>query len=133
MINILFFIGLLSAYNENPTKYTIKWYQERDMLPQGDIDSNYILVAVNDCGLLGETGTIFVDGIRQEEPVMVFDCLGGNGIHSWMSASNEDTPWKISGELGWNDWQAHPDWVHSGKMVVIWFGPEYGEYEMIQE
>jgi hypothetical protein len=127
--NDVFFVGLLSAYNENPTNYTVRHYQEYNMLPQGDIDSEYILMAVNNCDLLGETGTLFIDGERQEQHVMFFDCLGGNGIHSWMSEGNADTPWKISGELGWNDWQEHPDWVHSGKMATIWYGPGYGEWE----
>lgn len=126
-ILFVFFIGLLSAYNENPTVYTIKYNQDLGRLPAGDIDSEYIMMAVNDCGLVGETGTLFIDGERQEEHVMVFDCLGGNGAHSWMSEGNADTPWKISGELGWNDWVAHPDWVHSGKMAVIMFGEGYGE------
>jgi len=119
----LFFIGVLSAYAMNPTVGTVELRQEWGQLPQGNLYDSHILVAVNDCGLIGETGTLTIGGERQPKPAMVFDCKGAG--NDWMSASNSDTPFKVAAEVDYFTWISHPHWVGGDSLVaVLEFGGE---------
>jgi len=99
----------------------INYHQELGNLPQGDLPSQYILVAVNDCGLIGEVGTITVGGKVQEKPVLVYDCLGNDTEWSWMSASNADTPHLVAAEVDWFTFKEHPDWFYNGTIALVEF------------
>lgn len=122
-MNLIWFIGLLSAYAMWPTIGTVEYRQELGQLPQGDLYAEYILVAVNDCGLIGETGTLTVNGQVQDKPALVFDCKGETAIE-WMSVSNKDTPFKVAAEVDYFTWMKHPEWVGSGTVVLLEFNKD---------
>ena len=114
---ILFF-GILSAYNFAPTVGTLEYRQAMGQLP-ADV-SGYALIAVDDCGLIGNYATIYAaDG--REFPALVFDCAGSDG--SWYFADGNviyDEPWRmLAGEVGYGFWQAHPDIVRSMVMIEV--------------
>ena len=121
MLNTLWFIGVLSYYALSPTVGMINYHQNLGNIPQGDIQNEYILVAVNDCGLIGEVGTITVGGVVQDKPVLVYDCLGNNAEWEWMSASNADTPWLVSAEVDYWTFKEHPNWFYNGTIAVLEF------------
>lgn len=122
-MSIVWFIGMLSAYAMWPTIGTVEYRQELGQLPQGDLYSQYTLVAVNDCGLIGEVGRLTVDGQVQEKPAIVFDCKGETA-HQWMSASNKDTPYKVAAEVDYFTWIKNPEWVGSGAVALLEFNHE---------
>ena len=112
----ILFWGILSAYNFAPTIGTLEYRQAMGQLP-ADV-SGYALIAVDDCGLIGNYATIYAaDG--REFPALVFDCAGSDGAQYFSDGNDMGTPYKLAADVGWGFWQAHPDIVRSLVLVEV--------------
>lgn len=109
--------GYLSAYDKNPTVYTIQYRQEVGDIPR-DLSKYDGVIAVLDCGKIGQEAVLAIG--EKTLSVIVFDCAGqSDGGHAWMVENN------IVAEVGWGIWQAHPHIV--GKRATITYGGDYGK------
>ena len=75
--------GWLSAYDQDPTMDTL--YYRLDI---GDVQLGHdVYIAVSDCKRIGETGTMTI-GESGPLSYQVFDCLGDDIGHDWMTDRN---------------------------------------------
>lgn len=114
--------GYFSQYSQSPTDGTIAYHQDRSgKLPQ-DISAYVGVVAVRDCGLVGDDAWIRITDERTNPdyvgswlPVKIFDCSGHVETTEWMDDHN------ILGELGYylaNDLDLYGKGDISGEMIL---------------
>lgn len=109
--------GYLSAYDKNPTVYTIKYRQEIGDIPY-DLSEYDGVITVLDCGRIGQEAVLAIG--EKTLDVIVFDCAGqSDGGYAWMVENN------IVAEVGWGIWQKYPDIV--GKRATVTYGGDYGK------
>ena len=78
--------GYLSGYDKEPTDGTISIRQEWGQLPH-DVSHYDTLIAVLDCGRIGQEATLNTESGRLE--ALVFDCAGSeDGGVEWMTSGN---------------------------------------------
>lgn len=105
--------GWASYYEEAPTVATIKARLEMGHITAADLLWANSLIAVADCGMIGERVTIQVDGGEMRNAV-VFDCAGNDGTIEWMQESD------VVLELDYYTAQAY-DMVNRGALrVSMW-------------
>ena len=110
MINSILFFGILSAYALNPTVGTLEYRQDLEQLPI-DVSGYEVMLAVNDCSLIGQEAVLIADGV--EFSAIIFDCAGADGVGIFSRGNDETTPYKLAADADWFFWQAHPEIVHS--------------------
>ena len=114
------FQGKLSRYDFNPWYYTIKWQQEHGRLRSDEEMLGLWSIALSDCSTIGMTGSmvIYKNDVKIETlPVIVFDCLGSDAEHDWM------TDYGFAAEMGWALWRHRPHWYNNPAYtakVMIW-------------
>ncbi len=77
--------GWLSQYGEAPTVGTIAYRQSVGDLPL-DLSRFDGFIATADCGLIGSTAWLSINGGRLEY-VIVFDCAGHAETYEWMTTN----------------------------------------------
>ena len=110
----LCFTGTLSGYHFRPTYGTIAWRQDTTLpldrqIPQ-DLTPYDVFLAVPNCGAIGWTGTLTVNG--QVYSALIFDCAGKDS-HKKMIEQG------IAAEVDYRFWMAHPEYVGTGVRAVI--------------
>ena len=78
--------GWASYYNEVPTVATIEARLEMGHITTADLLWANSLIAVADCGMIGDRVTIQIDGGELRNAI-VFDCAGNDGTVEWMESS----------------------------------------------
>lgn len=115
--------GYFSQYGQSPTDGTIHYHQNKSgKLPQ-DMSQYVGVIAVKDCGLVGDDAWIrFTDDRIEDEyaglwlPVKIFDCSGHVETTEWMNENN------IIGELGYylaNDLNIYGQTQIFGEMILV--------------
>jgi len=105
--------GYLSAYDKNPTVYTIEYRQSTGEIPH-DLSGYDGVITVLDCGRIGQEAILAIG--EKTIKTIVFDCAGqSDGGYAWMVENN------IVAEVGWGIAQKHPEIVHK-KATVIYGG-----------
>ena len=115
-VNTIIFLGILSAYALWPTLGTIAYRQDLGQIPQ-DISMYDALIAVDDCNLIGHEATIY-SGDR-EFSALVMDCAGSDSAEYLSDGDDLTTPFKISAEVSYHFWKAHPDVVQTLVTVEV--------------
>jgi hypothetical protein len=110
------FYGVLSAYGEAPTYGTIAYRQDAHQIPM-DLSPYDVLLAVDDCGLIGHEATLTVEDVTYTG--MIFDCAGSDGAEFFSDGDDMSTPWKLAADVDYDFWMKHPELVGSGVVVAI--------------
>jgi len=102
----LIILGWLSAYCLGPTQGTLEYGQEYLGLPQ-DVSGYDVLLAVEDCSLVGSEATLRVAGY--EFSALVFDCAGPDAYDedgkTWLEKQG------YAAEVDWWFWQQYPELI----------------------
>ena len=109
-MSTVIFTGILSAYCLWPTAATLEYRQALGQLPP-DVSGYDVMLAVNDCGLIGHEATMVAGDL--EFDAIIFDCTGADGVDFFSMGNDDTTPYKLAADADYWFWQAHPDIVHS--------------------
>lgn len=118
MLNVIVFLGVLSAYGLYPTVAQTEYQQNLGNLPE-DLSQYDVLLAVDHCGLIGHEATMYVGEEEQAFSAIIYDCAGGNGAHFFSDGDDLSTPYLLAADADWFFWQEYPDIVHSVVRIEV--------------
>lgn len=102
--------GWLSAYAKRPTLGTLAYRLEHGQVTAEQVARAEVLIAVDNCGLIGREGTLTV--ADSSWSALVYDCGGADGGHSWMQQN------AIVAEVDYFWWMANPHLIGAAWAVV---------------
>lgn len=102
--------GYLSRYDEQPTIATLEYRKSIGDVPSDKKYDGYI--AVLSCDYIGLEGILSTT--VGDFQVVVYDCAGNDGGHSWMKAND------IVAEIDWYLYEKHSSIVGSHASLVLY-------------
>lgn len=93
--------GHMSAYDKNPTKFTLKARLDFEQLTRQQLLRADVFLAVPDCNRIGDEVLVRINGGPWQRG-LIFDCAvrdDSDGARSWMAENN------IVAEVDWFTWQ----------------------------
>jgi hypothetical protein len=100
--------GYVSAYNEQPTIHTLAYRRSVGDIPHLKVDG---YVATLSCDYVGKEAILETSVGNLN--VVVFDCAGADGGHSWMRDNN------MVVEIDYYLWRKYPDIVGEEARLIV--------------